>query len=159
MKLFRFAAITAALACASVANAFVFVGSYEVNDGPHWTTNPMVYSAQEAAALLFGGSPSDYAISIRSDLITFTGWYDGWGEHTGMEFAHDYKLDLGAPGYDDPGGMGTARSAWVADGLSNAFVNYVWRVEDIDAVPDVGSTLSLLGLSILAMACYRRRRS
>src|SRR5262249_42642920 len=74
----------------------------------------------------------EYWTSINSNTvdpttITFTGYYDGWGEHSGMIFPQTYKLDTGLPGYNTPGGGGTARSAYVLDGLSDAFVNYVWR--------------------------------
>jgi hypothetical protein len=137
----------------------VFVGSYAVYDGPAWETNPPVYSAQEAAALLFGGSPGDYAISIDPSLdpstITHSGWYDGWGEHSGMIFAENYKLDVDPPGYNDPGGAPTARSAYVHDGLDDTatYRNYVWLA---DSVPEPG-TWALITTG-LALAALRRRK-
>jgi hypothetical protein len=139
-----------------------FVGSYQVNAGPAYSTNPTVYSATEAAALLFGGTAADYFISIRAaadyTTITHTGWYDGWAEHDGMEFNENYKLDTGAPGYDDPGGSGTARSAYVHDGLDESFVNYVWRADAAGVqVPEPGS-LALFGLGIIGLARVRRRK-
>lgn len=136
----------------------VYVGSYQVNDGPSWPNNPAVYSATEAAALIFGGVASDYFISILSSLdyttITHTGWYDGWGEHSGMEFDENYKLDLGAPGYNAPGGYGTARSAYVHDGLSDNFVNYVWTSDAAD-VPEPAS-IALLGLGLIGLGFSRK---
>jgi hypothetical protein len=135
----RSISLLAVLVFATLASGLVqavptFVGSYTVNSGPLWTTNPPVYSAREAAALIFGGSPTDYLISIdpSSDYttITETGWYDGWGEHNGMIFDQDYKLDTGAPGYAEPGGQGTARSAYVQDGLGDNARNYVWTADD-----------------------------
>src|SRR4051812_29894797 len=84
--------LTLTLACASfVAQATpTFVGSYQVNDGPSWLGNPPVYSATEAAALVFGGVAADYFVSILGSgdytTITHTGWYDGYGEHAGMQF-------------------------------------------------------------------------
>jgi hypothetical protein len=137
----------------------MFVGSYAVFDGPAWPTNPQVYSAREAAALVFGGSYTDYAISIVDSLdyttITHTGWYDGWGEHQGMIFNEDYRLDVGGLGYANPGGVGTARSAYVRDGLTDTqrFRNYVWRVD----VPEP-ATGSLFGVGLLALGLLRRRR-
>ena len=42
---------------------YIYIGSWEVDQGPSWTTVPPIYTGQEAAALLFGGSASNYAIS------------------------------------------------------------------------------------------------
>lgn len=147
--------------CGSFANAAIYVGSYAVFDGPYWEDNPPVYSAREAAAFIFGGAPTDYAISIDPSLdessITYTGWYDGWGEHDGMIFNQDYKLDTGNPGYNDPAG-GPARSAYVRDGLfdTDTYRNYVWR-EQLTAAPEPISCLVWGGL-IFAAACANRRR-
>jgi len=158
----RCALYLAVLICTTAFAALggpVFVGSYAVYDGPVWSTNPPVYSAQEAAALLFGGTPSDYAISIDPSLdpstITHSGWYDGWGEHSGMIFAENYKLDVDPAGYNDPGGSPTARSAYVRDGLGDTetYRNYVWLA---DSVPEPG-TWALMTTG-LALAALRRRK-
>lgn len=136
-----------------------YVGSYAVYDGPSWPSNPDVYSAKEAAALIFGGVADDYIVSIFADSISGTGWYDGWGEHSGMVFDDDYKLDLGAPGYNNPGGTGTARSAYVHDGLSDTdtYRNYVWRVDGTADVPEPAA-LALFGLGVVGLAFTRRRK-
>lgn len=140
----------------------ILVGSYAVYDGQSWTENPQVYSARQAAAAIFGGVFTDYAISIVNSLdyttITNTGWYDGWGEHQGMIFNEDYRLDTGAPGYDDPGGLATARSAYVRDGLTDTlrFRNYVWRLDPV-RVPEP-TTLWLFGAALLAFGLVRRRK-
>jgi len=65
-----------------------------------------------------------------------------------IRFAWDYKLDLGNPGYNDPGDYGTARSAYVRDGLSG-FRNYVWK---LDAVPAVPAPAAML-LATMGAAC------
>jgi hypothetical protein len=111
-----------------------YVGSFMPEDGPMWTSNPDVLSGVEAAALLFGGSPSDYAISTNSNTtdpstITHTAWATTWGIGGCQEVAEDYSLDLGAPGYDDPGGANTATSAYVDDNCINGSINYVWFVK------------------------------
>lgn len=61
-----------------------YIGSFYVGDGPGWSTNPPVYSGVEAAALIFGGDPSDYAISTDPNTtdpstITHTAWASSWG--------------------------------------------------------------------------------
>ncbi|MGL4550445.1 MAG: PEP-CTERM sorting domain-containing protein [Gemmataceae bacterium] len=147
--------------------AFVYVGSWQLDQGPAWPTNPAVYSGQEAAALLFGGSPTDYAISIVSsdpNTVSHTAWYDGWGIHDGTlatnVFAENFHFDLGNPGYNDPGGVGSAYSAYVRDGLfGSRYTNFAFRIEST-AVPEPGS-LTLLGVAALSGAGYlgwRRRR-
>ncbi len=140
-----------------------YVGSYAVFDGPFWADNPPVYSAREAAALLFGGDPADYLISINPSqdytTITLTGWYDGWGEHSGMIFGQDYKVDLGNPGYNDPENIdGAARSAYVKDGLFDTAIyrNYVWLADAVPAVPAPGAIL--LGTIGAAGVTWIRRR-
>src|SRR5438445_957071 len=65
---------------AAHAAPYVYVGSYQVGDGPVWSTNPQVYSARGAAALLFGGLDADYAISTDPDTVNHLAWVDGWGD-------------------------------------------------------------------------------
>ncbi len=58
---------TVGLGAATTASAvtYKYVGDWNVGSGPSWTTDPQSYTGQEAAALLFGGSPSQYAISTN----------------------------------------------------------------------------------------------
>ena len=143
-----------------VAAAPVYVGSFEVDDGPNWTTNPLSYSAREAAALVFGGSPTDYYISIDSSLnplsITMTGWYTTWGISGGQVYNHDFKLQTGS-GYNDPGGANTAISAYTDDNATGSqYTNYVW-LADTQAVPEP-STYALLVSGLGGMLLIARRR-
>ncbi|WP_019612890.1 PEP-CTERM sorting domain-containing protein [Psychromonas ossibalaenae] len=158
MKKFILAAVLAA-ASLNLQAVPLLVGSYQVNDGPRWTTNPDVYSATEAAALIFGGSNTDYFISIIDSLdyttITHTGWYDGWGEHLGMEFDENYSLDVGNDGYQYPSATNSARSAYVEDGLNDSFVNYVWT-SDVNVPEPAG--IALLGLGLLGLGFSIRKR-
>jgi hypothetical protein len=154
-------------ACNASASIYNYVGSFNVSQGPAWQSNPDVYSAVEAAALIFGGNASDYAVSINSDTVTHTAWYDGWGDHTGRVFADTFKLDLGLPGYNaidsvgdfgrvaDNGGYGdgtaAAYSAYVLDGISD--VNYVWRASPVP----VPAAVWLFGSALLGLVGVSRR--
>ncbi len=116
--------------------AATYVGSFNTNDGPVWTSNPATLSAVQAAAFIFGGSPSDYAISTNPNTtdpstITETAWATTWGVGGCQEVAEDYFLDLGAPGYNDPGGANTATSAYVSDNCFGG-TNYVWLLRSIN---------------------------
>jgi len=113
-----------------VTSTFEYVGSYRVSDGPIWTSNPEVYSAKEAAALVFGGQAADYTISITDSTdpgtVTGTGWYDAWGAPWSVR-DDDFQLDSGGAGYNNPGGSNSAISAYVRDHVDTTKVNYAWR--------------------------------
>ena len=96
-----------------------FIGSYRVSDGPFWGTNPRCYSAREAAALVFGGVFSDYAISTTLTSVNHTGWYDGWADPNHI-FQEDFKRQTGS-GYNDPVRSGIAQ---LRHGWSGQFEDY-----------------------------------
>lgn len=168
MKTARLLLLGTLMLVAGVASAQTYVGSFRVQDGPNWTTNPPVYSAQEAAALLFGGSPSDYAISVNPSTtnpgtITHTAYYSTWGDSTCAVFAETERVDDAPPGYNDPGGIGTARSAYVNDHCNSGETNYVWRGAPVAApvpVPTLGQWGVLaLGLAAAGLGMGRLRKS
>jgi hypothetical protein len=165
MKKVLLLAAAATCAVASAANAAtIYVGSFQVDDGPSWPTNPAVYSATEAAALLFGGVASDYDVStISSNIadINNMGWYSTWGIFGGQQYNEDFKLDLGGVGYNDPGGPNTAISAYVRDNaIGSQFTNFVFRVDSVAAVPEPASwALMIAGFGLVGSAMRRRKPS
>ena len=162
----KFLMVTAAfgaVAMSTNALAATYVGSFRVDQGANWTTNPTVYSAAEAAALLFGGVASDYDVSTVDNNvanINNMGWYSTWGISGGQMYNEDFKLDLGAPGYNAPGGTNSAISAYVNDNaIGEQFTNYVFRVDN--AVPESATWMMMIagfGLAGTAMR-YRRRKT
>jgi hypothetical protein len=102
----------------SAAAQWTFVGSWQVDQGPVWSTLPPQYSGLEAAALLFGGSPFHYAISTRGsdpNSIDLSAWYSTWGGACGGAFpcgtiyAEGFKNGVL---YDTPGAVSTYVSDW-----------------------------------------------
>lgn len=158
----------------SAAHAgLIFVGYWDVADpnAPIWSDSspngPLAYTGQEAAALVFGGSASDYTISTVDDAvanINFMAWYDVIGVGGGV-FAQDYSSKYlgqyyGPTGTFEPGNPGNAASAFVRDNLTQGVErNYAFRQDgsiDPNGVPEP-SMVSLLLLGLLGCALNRRR--
>jgi hypothetical protein len=151
----------------------VYVGSFNVYDGPVWNSNPNVLSALETAAMLFGGLPTDYAISVDPSLdpstITHTAWLDGYGDETYLvtPAAEDYSLSSIGGGYN----YYPSFSAWVCDhancidygypatsGLpGDNYTNYVWLLDTGVPEPSAWCMVSA-GLGVLAMFGRKSRR-
>ncbi|CAA0109266.1 Uncharacterised protein [Halioglobus japonicus] len=163
-------ALAAALPFASSANAaLMFVGYWDVADpkAPIWSdtppNGPVAYTGQEAAALLFGGSASEYTISTVDDTvanINNKAWYDviGFGGHI---FAEDYSNKHLGQYYGPTAGFNTtdlnsSASAFVRDNLTQGVErNYAFK-EDGSSVPEP-SVLSMLLLGLVGFAVARRR--
>ena len=162
----------AAVVTTTVASAAAYVGSYWVGGGAYCQTNPPVYTGQEAAALHFGGKPSDYWISIDPNVVTHTAWEDGDGDTSHLKtpweggislgpVAEDYSFDFGE-GYAKPW-FGHEFSAYVGDNewknttadSRDASINYVFRV---DAVPEPATWALMLAGFGLVGATMRRQR-
>ena len=72
----------AMVAISSQAATYTYVGSWQVDQGDLWSGSSIAYTGQEAAALIFGGSASDYAISTVDNLIAnidHLTWVSTWG--------------------------------------------------------------------------------
>ncbi|MGZ3376624.1 MAG: PEPxxWA-CTERM sorting domain-containing protein, partial [Phenylobacterium sp.] len=135
-----------------------------VDDGVYWGYNPPVYSGQEAAAFLFGGVASDYAIStISSDVsqINFEAYYDGWADPYTCGYngpcAQSLHVDVGNDGYEFPYGLDNAFSALVSDHGVH-LENFAFSVAGGGAVPEPASWALMIGGFGLAGAALRRRR-
>jgi hypothetical protein len=140
---------------------YTYVGSFDGLSGPNWSTNPPCYTGREAAALLFGGVPGDYAISINSNstdpnTITFTAMMVSYGGPGWFEYPQDYKVDVPPVGYADPGGGGTATSAYVWDWPYNQSINYVWRINPPVPISDWALGLGILLIMAATLIRFRR---
>jgi hypothetical protein len=166
MKPIRHLIAAALLGASALASAMpVFVGEWELYSGAYRQDNPPVLSGQQAAAMLFGGSASDYLISTAgADAadINRLAWYDHYGYRDSQaEHAQDYYADANGNGLYD---WEKDASAMVMDHAYNGpgpypFVNYAFRVQADTAVPEPLSVgLMGAGLLGLALALVRRRR-
>ena len=153
----------------SASAALMFVGYWDVADSnaPIWSDNspdgPLAYTGREAAALVFGGSASDYSISTVDDTVANIdnmSWYNilGFG---GAIFAQDYSNKYLGQYYGPtltfiPGDIGNSASAFVRDGLTQGVErNYAFKDDGI-TVPEP-SVLSMLLLGFSGFAFARRR--
>ena len=158
------AAVAATLALsagAAGATTYVFAGSWFVGQGPSFQTAPTVYSAVEAAALLFGGVASDYAISTVDNTvanINFMAHADRFGDSNFITttVAQDYKQDVDTPGYSKNGDT----SAYVRDHAPPATglgQNYAFRVSGVVPEPSTWGMM-IVGFGASGLLLRRRRR-
>ncbi len=170
----------AALGCAFIGcaapsqAALVFVGQWQVDEGPNWNTGPAIYSALQVAAMLFGGSPSDYTISTVDSNpanANMMAWYSGYGSGdpgiapilpdgpgnfpAGSILSQDAFIDAGGDGvYTNVGDY----SAYVADwAVGSAFTNYAFR-NTSSPVPEPSGAIVMTAL-MGAGFMWRVRRS
>ena len=164
MKMISLIAVAAGLVAAPAMAATTFVGSWTVDQGPFWSPAPNTYTGQQAAALLFGGSASDYAISTIDDQVAdidHLAWVSTWGGDfnvcsgfpCGTKVAENWATSTGGL-YASPGDQ----SAYVQDwAVGPQFRNYAFR---ITSAPEPASwALMLGGFGLVGLALRDRRRS
>jgi PEP-CTERM motif len=138
------------------ANAvtYTFVGSWAVDQGPYWQTDPAAYSGQETAALLFGGTASEYVTSTAGssvaaiNFLTNVDEYSGGGNYVVAD-NYVYAPDGHYDGYPDT-------SAYVLD-HSDGNINYAFLVT---GVPEPSTwAMMILGFCGLGFMAYRRKQN
>lgn len=167
MKPIRTLLIAALLGASALAAAApIFAGQWDLYSGPYWEDNPApaILSGQQAAALLFGGSASDYVISTAGKNIAdinYSAWYDQLGIPDGQtQFAQDYRFDSNGNGLYD---ASFDVSAMVMDHPYTGagpypYVNYAFRLEKNGAEVPEPFSVGLMGAGLLGLAMVRRRR-
>ena len=146
---------------------WTYIGDYDVGAGQNWGSNPAVYSAIDAATLLFGilSGTKSYAISTIDSMVNHLAWYDGFGDGRylptsnsygqGLALSEDFFSDVGAPGYNQSGDY----SAYVGGDraqIGGGAWNHVF-VSASAEVPEPGS-MALLGAGIFTLLAARRQR-
>ena len=154
------------IAASAEAVTYVYVGSWSPYDAraPQWfdptfsPNGPLAYTAQEAAALLFGGNASSYAISTVDSNplnINFQAHYDviGYGASVfSQSYSNKYLGLYYGPQTGFPFGDPNApASAFIRDNFVTG-VNYAFQ-----AVPEPATWAMMIVGFGLAGAAMRRR--
>jgi len=167
MKLKMLAAAASLALAASSADAatYVFAGSWTVDQGDQWSDTSVAYTGQAAAALLFGGSASDYVISTVDNNpfnVDYLSWVSVWSAGSfgdcaafpcGRKVAQGSVTSTGGF-YLNPGD----ESAYVYDwAVGDQFRNYAFRVES-GVIPEPATWgMMIMGFGLVGFAARRRQ--
>ncbi|MGB0065308.1 MAG: PEP-CTERM sorting domain-containing protein [Terracidiphilus sp.] len=156
-------AVLAFASCRANAVSYTYVGSWEVDQGPSFEVVPPAYTGQDAAALLFGGTPSDYVISTNGTDptdINFEDWVSTWGSAPscdgnfpcGTLSADDVVVTENGL-YQNPGDTSSYVDDWA---VGSQYTNYAFEVGGASPVPEPGTWL-LMGTGLLGLALVTLR--
>ncbi|GEM_PF-5973240 len=131
LSFFAVLSLLCVLPFSAFAQTYTYMGKFAVEDGPYWGNNPRVYSAREAAALFFGGNPTDYAISTNGtspSQVNRRAFVDGYGDT--QYFTNPAPEDFKRGNFynESPGVGGSTYSAFVLDHGGAKHYNHVFRI-------------------------------
>jgi len=135
-----------------------YVGSFQVNDGPSWSSTVEMFNGLDAAEEVFGALADNmaYALStLDTGFVNHMANYDGWGQ-TNHVFAEDIVVDINGDGLYNWEGQGQGDwSAYIMD-HNNTNVNYVFKRTVAD-IPEP-STMAILALGVMGLASRRNKK-
>jgi hypothetical protein len=154
------AATCGVVAMPAAAVTYTYVGSWAPDQGPVWFNNPLAYSGVGAAAMLFGGSASQYAISTvdaNPAHIDFQANYEIIGVGSSVFNDHFFRGVEGTTHYEDVFTHDPSTdtvSTYVSD-FGNSNINYAFA---INSVPEPATwTMLVAGFGLVGTAVRRRK--
>lgn len=136
------------------------VGSWSVDQGPNWPSQPVAPTGQETAAFLFGGLPGKYQISTLGPSISTIdnlAWASTWGGACGgtypcgTKIAQNFKIST-AGLYSSLGDQSTYVRDWA---VGSQFTNYAFSAAGAVPEPAVWGMM-ILGFGVIGAALRRR---
>jgi hypothetical protein len=171
MNIKKMLPIALLIAASSSAQATTYLGSWTVDQGATWGSQPLAYSGLQAAESLFfsvtgDSNPLHYAVSTIDSSINNQAWYSVIGYSGGVAFADNYLSTNSsqASGYYYSGNswrygdVTEAASAYVLDNASGTtYTNYAFYLGNVAAVPEP-ETYALMGVGLLGLLAANRKK-